>query len=1723
MASTPEVTDGPTGFINGLTELAAKGLLSVPSQAAKSAIDLTDLHLGSVLPPGWRKKADEMADEIPAPEMSDNARRVLSAIGSTPIGQSAIDLYHAAQKAEPEGMRAATDVANILPGLHMAESIGGGALDAASALRGSARDAAPGGTPSAGAPPGSPPPGSPPPEKPPNMPALTGPVTYSHKGNEYTVSPNADGTSTVQWKLPLGKTDKAAAPGAAATVEGRQTVPTDDAQAMLARHRKEGADIPDPANAQGAQAATPPTFTDAPPEDITPAGAVPAPQDVQAQRASTIRKLGVEDPIRESAISGNPKDAATDYHTAQLDGPAGKVMSDTMNRERTALDGAQDRVVRAAGGTNGLDLTSMYNKGNNILKPLEGLSDHYDDQIKDLYSQADARSEALTAQQNQAALDKARTSGEPVQLPSGGAPMKSLVATMQNDAEFLGTAEGQNMLKGLQSYLRQAKLVDDDGYVSATPKQGEEIKQYISRQYQPSSPQSGRLGKMLKDAVDDDITSHAGTDIYKQARDLRARRDAILDTPKGISQLLDTSGPNGINRKVDIEKVADKVTSLGVEQFRHIWAALKEAETVPKLAAAAKAAQDEIRGHFLQQWQDVSQKFKREFNNRGATQYLNQNNAKLATVMTPAELERIGVVNDASHILAVNTTYPGAAVQAANLARSGSLAQAAVKMGASAAGEALLPSFGIGAVLGHKFGEGIAGKMGDAKATKAVQSRLTSLDKYPEPETPAPAQQPGAAFARKPPLSTKMPGQRGGPKQETMAFRHFSDLDDDKVTLDPNYYGRGTPGAERKRVAAGAPKVISAYGKDSVTEPAVTQGRNEYSIQVPKSSMYDLSQDREGIRQGVMDEDRNEGGSGVYDHSRAEQAIKDRGYQGYYVSDGTPEFRGQGRFFTPQEATRVKPDAPQPPKPRLADVLSKQRGGPKFTPQVPASRPESWDNGDARTVAIHPLTQREIEAYGGDLRPTSSVQVLKNPTPEQLKRWAGRDNNELRFMRDSKGDAYIWDANDAVHRQVMDALGLEQREIEDGFSDNIRNAQGVLDALAKRRLADVLSKQRGGPKFTPPKPPLEGMPTTPVKIEGYGEATPGPSERVRGVIAKYMRSANLEHNPPTDYRKMDPVRGKMIADRFEAMEHNPSDPKVAASYDALAKETMAQWQAIKKSGLKVNFIKPGMADPYAASPRLAIEDIQKNNHMWVYPTESGFGSGAADVSDHPLLADSGEKIDGQPAKLNDIFRVVHDYFGHAAEGNGFRGDGEYNAWRLHSEMYTQRAQGALAAETLGQNAWVNYGPHGARNRNASGADTIYADQKAGIFKVPSDDDVEKQKEADAFAKIAPHLTPDEMPEGSRARTLAKNLVDRFHNSLPGNLTHELAAAALAGVAKKDWYRKSAKAISDVFGADAPRFTALLAALSPQTSVESNFHNALRMWVNWDNAGRPGEGVGKAVSDKDLAKIKKIFGDSVQGDKGEDSVLEAWENNTYRALTHGDPGSLPMLSGPKVNSFAQNLRDNVNAVTLDAWMAHFADIEQSLLGGSSDEGIDHIGQVDGKGPVYKAYAAKVREAAAMLTYLTGEKWTPENVQETVWSWAKTSLEKADSNSAFANSKVGPTEGRTIPDLVKNKGITDERIAETPDFAGLFRRPEHADVIARSKLANAVRDLPREESGYANLAGSRSEASKAAQDSLKPHLDAAAQRLEGVRLRRIEEAAAKAAQEAADEAKAKRKRK
>lgn len=188
------------------------------------------------------------------------------------------------------------------------------------------------------------------------------------------------------------------------------------------------------------------------------------------------------------------------------------------------------------------------------------------------------------------------------------------------------------------------------------------------------------------------------------------------------------------------------------------------------------------------------------------------------------------------------------------------------------------------------------------------------------------------------------------------------------------------------------------------------------------------------------------------------------------------------------------------------------------------------------------------------------------------------------------------------------------------------------------------------------------------------------------------------------------------------MPHAPQDPRVKEAFQNLISQTRAQYDALIDAGYEFTFF-DSKTDPYQGNPWNAMRDLRANKRMAVYGTYDGYGSEgvtAKAVDDNPMLADTGLQWEDQSGELhpvlaNDLFRAVHDAFGHGLEGSGFRAEGEENAWQAHVRLFTGSAVGAITTETRGQNSWLNYGPYGETNRTAKLEDTVFAEQKTGLM------------------------------------------------------------------------------------------------------------------------------------------------------------------------------------------------------------------------------------------------------------------------------------------------------------------------------------------------------------------------------------------------------------------------
>jgi hypothetical protein len=275
-------------------------------------------------------------------------------------------------------------------------------------------------------------------------------------------------------------------------------------------------------------------------------------------------------------------------------------------------------------------------------------------------------------------------------------------------------------------------------------------------------------------------------------------------------------------------------------------------------------------------------------------------------------------------------------------------------------------------------------------------------------------------------------------------------------------------------------------------------------------------------------------------------------------------------------------------------------------------------------------------------------------------------------------------------------------------------------------------------------------------------------------------------------KSLDTEKAKRISDAFAAMKNDPNNPEVKAAYEALAKETLDQYQSFIDAGYSVEI---NNEEPYANSQEM-IDDLKNRKVIKIFSTESGFGD--VPITDkqraeNPLLRDSGMKdVNGQPMLINDVFRAIHDFFGHAELGNSFGPKGEENAWNVHARMFSPEARKAMTTETRGQNSYVNFSGVNQRieelreqaralreEGNEEGAQAIvqqiyeemsFADQKVGLlpeefYQIDENDmgDADRIPEAEVMEEISQELTEADLPGYDRMMGEIEGVIKKSEN------------------------------------------------------------------------------------------------------------------------------------------------------------------------------------------------------------------------------------------------------------------------------------------------------------------------------------------------------------------------
>jgi len=346
-----------------------------------------------------------------------------------------------------------------------------------------------------------------------------------------------------------------------------------------------------------------------------------------------LRDVGIKD-IRDSSVTGNQKDAASQYLTAKASkGIYGEKMTDQLNHEKESLNNHFGSIENDLGGTiprtgtqfEGYDLNEA---GNKIRKAAAEALNEHNQKTTELYTKA-----------------KQEFGDKPVELGK-------LNDFLKADENFTYTQE-QNLQKGIQNFLKRKQLLDEKGNVKPmTVGESEELRQFINSKY---NYETKNLGGQLKGLIDEDVFSNVGGETFETARKHFQVGKEIYENPKAMSDLLNVEGTN---QKIPTEDIIKKVVTLPESQFQHMINVFKDTGKVDAL--------NQIKTSLINRIKEAGQSAANEpWNGVASAKEMAKLSEKLRVAFEddPKTLNKLLKGIEAGKLVSINTKYPGAAVQ----------------------------------------------------------------------------------------------------------------------------------------------------------------------------------------------------------------------------------------------------------------------------------------------------------------------------------------------------------------------------------------------------------------------------------------------------------------------------------------------------------------------------------------------------------------------------------------------------------------------------------------------------------------------------------------------------------------------------------------------------------------------------------------------------------------------------------------------------------------------------------------------------------------------------------------------------------------------------------------------------------------------------------------------------------------------------------------------------
>lgn len=444
----------------------------------------------------------------------------------------------------------------------------------------------------------------------------------------------------------------------------------------------------------------------------TPENVKPQEQFTRAGIAREILQEGGVDAnqVRLGVVTGNENTLRNEYTEAKSPQPTPKseLLKKQIANEQIALSNyAQKRIDNTGASPT---LVTPYERGERINSTFagdEGLTGFFKQQKKSLYDEA-----------------KNRTGNNPIQTSN----VENLFANKQFKAG-LGLKGNEGVARSAEELINHAKTIgfeDDAGNVYAPNTVGAwtAVQKSLNSNW---TPQNASIIRKINQAIERDIGAAGGLDLLKRADELH-QAEKVLFGSKGIKQIFGDIDPNGVQTATAFEAIPQKLNSMPVDQWKHIYETAEKIangkidgpinkETgMPKwsipvpeeLRVSAQSAINEMKGNIAREIYQAGAGKAGEWNQNAVNKILNARADKIKVAFSPEEQKAFHTLNVGGYLMPGVHGYEGAGLQTKRV--EGIIEGNLPKMGA-AAGAAIGTGL-LGPGVGTAVGGYVGGKLG---------------------------------------------------------------------------------------------------------------------------------------------------------------------------------------------------------------------------------------------------------------------------------------------------------------------------------------------------------------------------------------------------------------------------------------------------------------------------------------------------------------------------------------------------------------------------------------------------------------------------------------------------------------------------------------------------------------------------------------------------------------------------------------------------------------------------------------------------------------------------------------------------------------------------------------------------------------------------------------------------------------------------------------------------